>query len=343
MKDKESIVKENERLGRCIGVYRGAWKVDIDGETYQAKINNSFRGNDYPAVGDFVSVFLDEQSDFVLIKDLADRKTEIMRKLQDSTKQMIAANIDIIFIVTSMNKEFNIGKLERFVVIGKQSGAKVCFVLTKSDQCLDIDFYTSILDKRFPEYPKVVTSSFEGVGIDSLKEYWSPNETAIFIGSSGVGKSTLINSLANHEIAKTSEIREKDSKGRHTTTSREMYILEDGRIVIDVPGVRSVGVVDASKEIDEAFSQINELSNLCKFTNCTHKNEPGCSIISAIENEIISKEEYKRYLKLKSKEYSKKITKGEIELTPYEASKVQKKRKKEDKKRRRWLNFSNYF
>ena len=151
----------------------------------------------------------------------------------------------------------------------------------------------------------VLISSYNKEGIDDLKSVWKENETAVFIGSSGVGKSTLINTLLDNDEIKTNDIRHKDDKGKHTTTSRNLYVLKDSRIVIDEPGIRSVVSNDMNSDLNIVFSKIIELSKECKYTTCTHENIKVCRILQAIENEEISEEEFNRYKKLQNKEYRK--------------------------------------
>lgn len=210
------------------------------------------------------------------------------------------------FIVTSLNNDFNIARLERLMLLGNKANSKIAFILTKSDLCSikDRENYRKIIEERF-NYPVFIISSYNKEGIDDLKSVWKENETAVFIGSSGVGKSTLINTLLDNSEIKTNDIRHKDDKGKHTTTSRNLYILKDSRIVIDEPGIRSVASNDMSSDLNVVFSKIIELSKECKYTTCTHENIKVCRILQAIENGEISQEEFNRYKKLQSKEYRK--------------------------------------
>lgn len=208
--------------------------------------------------------------------------------------------------MTSLNNDFNIARLERLVLLGNKANSKIAFILTKSDLCSlkDRENYKKIIEDRF-NYPVFIISSYNKEGIDDLKSVWKENETAVFIGSSGVGKSTLINTLLDNDEIKTNDIRHKDDKGKHTTTSRNLYVLKDSRIVIDEPGIRSVVSNDMNSDLNVVFSKIIELSKECKYTTCTHENIKVCRILQAIENGEISQEEFNRYKKLQNKEYRK--------------------------------------
>ena len=266
---------------------------------YRAIINNKYENIVYPVVGDVVSINIDLKNQSCIILDIQPRTTELYRN-KDGHKKTIAANIDIVFITTSMNKEFNVGKLERLLIMVNQSGAKPCFVLTKADICTNPNIYIEQIKRHFSTVPYVVTSSLNEQSIELLKTMWNPGETAIFVGSSGVGKTTLINTLLGYQVGKVYEVREKDDKGRHTTTSSIYLELPDGRKLIDSPGIRSVGLLNLDfKDINEVFSFISENEKMCQYKNCTHTNENGCRIIELLNEGIIDENDYRRYLKMK--------------------------------------------
>lgn len=300
-------------IGRVISVNKNNWNVLFNNENVTATIRKKKNRDELPVVGDYVTINKDEYDNYT-IEEIVNRKNTLKKlsidrateKYKNGKEQILASNVDIVFIVTSLNNDFNIARLERLVLLGNKANSKIAFILTKSDLCSikDRENYRKIIEDRF-NYPVFIISSYNKEGIDDLKSVWKENETAVFIGSSGVGKSTLINTLLDNDEIKTNDIRHKDDKGKHTTTSRNLYILKDSRIVIDEPGIRSVASNDMSSDLNVVFSKIIELSKECKYTTCTHENIKLCRILQAIENGEISQEEFNRYKKLQSKEYRK--------------------------------------
>lgn len=300
-------------VGRIISVNKNNWNVLFNNENVIATIRKKKNRDELPVVGDYVIINKDEYDNYT-IEEIVNRKNTLKKlsidrtteKYKNGKEQILASNVDIVFIVTSLNNDFNIARLERLVLLGNKANSKIAFILTKSDLCSikDRENYRKIIEERF-NYPVFIISSYNKEGIDDLKSVWKENETAVFIGSSGVGKSTLINTLLDNSEIKTNDIRHKDDKGKHTTTSRNLYILKDSRIVIDEPGIRSVASNDMSSDLNVVFSKIIELSKECKYTTCTHENIKVCRILQAIENGEISQEEFNRYKKLQSKEYRK--------------------------------------
>lgn len=300
-------------VGRVISVNKNNWNVLFNNENVTATIRKKKNRDELPVVGDYVIINKDEYDNYT-IEEIVNRKNTLKKlsidrtteKYKNGKEQILASNVDIVFIVTSLNNDFNIARLERLVLLGNKANSKIAFILTKSDLCSikDRENYRKIIEERF-NYPVFIISSYNKEGIDDLKSVWKENETAVFIGSSGVGKSTLINTLLDNSEIKTNDIRHKDDKGKHTTTSRNLYILKDSRIVIDEPGIRSVTSNDMNSDLNVVFSKIIELSKECKYTTCTHENIKVCRILQAIENGEISQEEFNRYKKLQSKEYRK--------------------------------------
>lgn len=300
-------------IGRVISVNKNNWNVLFNNENVTATIRKKKNRDELPVVGDYVIINKDEYDNYT-IEEIVNRKNTLKKlsidrtteKYKNGKEQILASNVDIVFIVTSLNNDFNIARLERLVLLGNKANSKIAFILTKSDLCSikDRENYRKIIEDRF-NYPVFIISSYNKEGIDDLKSVWKENETAVFIGSSGVGKSTLINTLLDNSEIRTNDIRHKDDKGKHTTTSRNLYILKDSRIVIDEPGIRSVASNDMNSDLNVVFSKIIELSKECKYTTCTHENIKVCRILQAIENGEISQEEFNRYKKLQSKEYRK--------------------------------------
>ncbi|MGG7056999.1 ribosome small subunit-dependent GTPase A [Clostridium nigeriense] len=302
-----SIYNEDFYIGRISVQYKDIYKVFTEQGEVLARVSGklSYSSNstlDYPVVGDWVLLdrAANKNGDAIIHKVLS-RKSYFSRKIAGSRfdTQVVAANIDYIFICMALNNDFNINRLERYIAVAWDSKAVPVIVLTKADLCEDIDKKLREVEEVAIGIEILVTSSLNGNGYEEIKEYIKSGTTIAFIGSSGVGKSTLINKLLNKEALKTNEVDEND-KGRHTTTHRELFLLEDGGVIIDTPGMRELGLMSA--DVDKSFSNIEELEKQCKFSNCTHKNEPKCAVREAIENGELDLDRLERYRKLKREE-----------------------------------------
>lgn len=234
-----------------------------------------------------------------VIQAILPRKSVFTRRAAGTAnrEQVVAANIDTVFICMSLNNDFNVRRLERYLSVAWDSGASPVIILTKADLCDDLDQRLREVESVALGVEVVVTSSLSENGTDTLKPYLKEGKTASFIGSSGVGKSTLINRLMGSDRLATNGLR-NDDKGRHTTTHRELVLLEDGALVIDTPGMRELGMWGAESGIDTTFADIEALALVCKFKNCTHTSEPGCAIRAGIEDGSLSEERYRSYTKL---------------------------------------------
>lgn len=290
-------------IGRVSSQFKNLYKVITQNGEITAEISgkvhyNAEESSEFPAVGDFVMIDrMDDSQGNAIIHHVLMRKSVFARKVagRKEDMQIVAANIDTIFICMSLNNDFNLRRLERYLSIAWDSGAIPVIILTKSDLCTEID-------KRLNEVASIaigarvyVTTSTSDESYQSLKGYFSNGQTVAFIGSSGVGKSTLINHLLGQNIIDTSEIR-SDDKGRHTTTRRELFMLPKSGVVIDTPGMRELGIISA--DLSKTFADIDELATLCKFNDCTHKSEPGCAVQQAIQESILTTERLESYLKL---------------------------------------------
>ncbi|MFV0314547.1 MAG: ribosome small subunit-dependent GTPase A, partial [Anaerotignum sp.] len=266
----------------------------------------------YPAVGDFVMVTIGNVDSPSIIHTVLTRKSVFERtslNLTDQT-QVIAANIDIVFICMSLNLNYNLSRIERYLSIAWDSGAKPIIILTKSDLCEDTVTILAEIERVALGCDIIVISAFDETTITTLHAHLQKGITASFIGSSGVGKSTLINLLVGNPLLATKEIDQND-KGRHTTTGREMFLLPNGAIVIDTPGMRELGVTHG--DMSKTFSDIEELIQQCKFSDCTHTNEPNCAIQQALSDGIIDERRLQNYTKLKREAKYEGLSSKEIE------------------------------
>ncbi len=301
-KIKESLDK-NEILGRVSAQYRDIYKVIVNNNEILVQvsgkfIHNSVNKEDYPVVGDYV--LLDRDNNIngnAIINKVFERKTVFKRKnLNNGQNEILVSNVDYIFICMSLNNDFNLRRLERYITICYESGATPIIILTKYDLCNDVDSKIVNVENIAIGIDILVVSSVDKESIKNVLSYLKEGITSCFVGSSGVGKSTLINNLLKNDRLKTNGLR-NDDKGRHTTTRRELFILENGSIVIDTPGIRELAV--DTEDLDKSFIDISEIEKMCKFSDCSHTNEPKCAIREALENGNLCPKRYENYLKLK--------------------------------------------
>lgn len=240
---------------------------------------------EFPAVGDFVVLLDQPEAGSTTIVSILPHTTVFTRGAagREGTDQVIAANIDTVFIVTAAGPELNARRIERYLAIVHASGARPVIVINKSDLAEDPTSLTGTIIPVSSGIPVIPLSAMSGEGIDLLDPYLEPGRTIVLIGSSGVGKSTLINRLLGEEMQKTSGIREDDGKGRHTTTVRQIFILKGGALMIDNPGIREVGIGTASTGMSDTFPDIRELAEGCRFSDCQHEQEPGCAVQEAVK------------------------------------------------------------
>ncbi len=262
---------------------------------------------EYPAVGDIVSIKLTDNGNKGVIQEILPRKNFLARK-EAGTKtvscQLIAANIDKVFIVQGLDNNFNPRRIERYLSAIEGSKVNVTVLLSKKDLVAEQELEDKISQVWAPGIPVLTYSALSAEGIEEVKKEISPGEVFCFIGSSGAGKSTLINKLLEKEVLKVREVKDFDSKGRHTTSRRQMIFLSDKSALIDTPGMREFGLYDPETDIDAVFMEISQLSRLCRFADCTHRSEPGCEVLKALENGLIDKKRYKSFIKLsKEKEH----------------------------------------
>ena len=293
-------------VARVIVEYKGAYKVKNENGEYLAKVTgkqmfNALSRKDYPAVGDWVSI-TDLGEGRAVIHKVLPRKTMIERKYSDKNEtQVIGTNIDVAFAVESIGRDYNLNRFERYFAIAIAGGIKPAIILNKIDLISkeELDLKSAQIKNRFKDVDLILTSTVMDRGLEELRLYIEKGKTYCFLGSSGVGKSSLINKLLGENVIKIEDISLHAGRGRHATTSREMYFLENSGIVIDNPGMREVGMTDAGIGIDSLFDEITELAKGCKYADCTHAHESGCEVLAAIRSGKLDENKYNNYASLK--------------------------------------------
>lgn len=289
------VVLEHKHSYRVISEH-GEWLATIAGNFAY----NAFAREDYPAVGDWVLVEQMPGEEKAIIHKLLQRKSVFSRKVAglEIEEQIVAANVDIVLLVMSLNEDFNIRRLERYLVAAWDSGATPVIVLTKADLCDDVAHYVSEVESIAFGVEVIVTSVVTGIGFKRLSELFPAGVTGALLGSSGAGKSTLTNALLGTAHMKVSSIREDDAKGRHTTTHRELVALDSGGCLIDTPGMRELQLWNQSDSLAASFQDIEQLMEQCRFRDCTHKGEPHCAVQKAIDEGVLESARLQSYFKL---------------------------------------------
>jgi ribosome biogenesis GTPase / thiamine phosphate phosphatase len=256
--------------------------------------------NNVMAVGDWVALLEIPEAKAICIQGVLPRRTKFSRAASgiEVKEQIVAANVDTVFLVQSLNRDFNMRRLERYLIAAWDSGAVPVVVLTKSDCCDDVSGKMAMAYETALGVEVFALSCVTGDGIEAVKKYFTYGKTVAFLGSSGVGKSTLVNTLAGSELLKTGDIREDDCRGRHTTTHRELLLLPNGGLVMDTPGMRSLSLWEADVGMDVMFGDVEELVKQCRFYDCKHESEPGCGVREALETGKLEMKRWESWLKL---------------------------------------------
>lgn len=308
----KSATDKNLVPARIIAEHKKLYILRNEVSEFSEKITGKmmFRASsreDYPAVGDWVLVtILDKEQ--AIIHEILPRKTVLKRKSAGKSDiQIIASNIDTAFIIQSPDRDYSLNKFERYFSLAKSGKIKPVIVLNKTDLITETDLKLKLsgIKDRFKNTDIYTTSTITGKDIADLRKSITKLLTYCFIGSSGVGKSSIINILLGNDLIKTGEISAHTNRGKHITTHRQLFVLETGGLLIDTPGMREIGLLDSGTGIKNVFSEIHDLSRKCRFSNCIHIHEPGCAVVKAIKSGDLDKDKYDNYIKLvKENEYN---------------------------------------
>lgn len=300
-------------VGRVAIAHRQQYRLYTEQGEFTAIITGKFRHQaqttqDFPAVGDWVVIEPQSQTDPALIHAILPRKSQFSRQASGTRTeaQIIAANLDTVFLVSGLDHDFNLRRIERYLVMAWESGATPVIILNKADLCDDLDAKLLAVENVAVGVPIISLSALNQENLEALTPYLQPenaitarrSKTIALLGSSGVGKSTLTNQLMGHDVQTTQAVRADDSRGRHTTTHREMLRLPSGALLIDTPGMRELQLWSAEDSVEETFADIETLAQDCRFRNCQHQSEPGCAIQAAVELGTLSAKRLNNYNKL---------------------------------------------
>ncbi|MEE8578049.1 MAG: ribosome small subunit-dependent GTPase A [candidate division Zixibacteria bacterium] len=275
----------------------GEMTAEVSGRFSHTAISRA----DYPSVGDWVALAARPKEGAGTIQALLKRKSSFARRAVlggKTDKQVLATNVDTVFLVSGLDNEFNVERIRRYVTAAFDSGAMPVVLLNKADICDNIDECLSEVEAMQPGIVVYTLSAVEGTGLEVIDSYLQPGSTVAFLGSSGVGKSTIINALTGQQTMATGAVREDDSRGRHTTTHRELFRLKSGAMAIDTPGMREFEIFAENETFDEVYSDVNELIIACRFADCQHETEPGCAIQFALRDGSLDRKRYESFLKL---------------------------------------------
>jgi ribosome biogenesis GTPase len=338
-------LKDNDHstftIGRVTQEHRERYIVSTGDNEYDAEITGNLRFSansrtDFPAVGDWVIMTIYE-TDIAIIHKILPRKSVLERQAvgKFGEKQIISANIDVAFIIQSLDNNFSINRLERYLTICYSANIEPVLVISKIDLSTENDIRNAIkkLETRDRKVKYFLLSNLTQQGLDQILDFLQKGKTYCVVGSSGVGKSTLINNLLEKNILKTGQISQSTNKGKHITDHRELFVLKNGGIIIDTPGMRELGMIDNPEGIKTTFQEIFDLSLKCKFPDCKHINETGCVVIEALNNGIIDKDSLDNFIKIQMEQQRFQATVAEKRKKDKEFGKIVKQYKKDMKKK----------
>ena len=297
-------------IGRVTQEHRERYVVSDGENDYAAEITGNLRFSansraDFPAVGDWVAMTTYD-SDQAIIHNIFPRKSVLERQAvgKFGEIQIISTNIDVAFIIQAINNNFSINRLERYLTICYSANIEPVLVISKVDLSTEKDIQEAIstLEKRDKKVKYILLSNMTLTGLDQILDFIQKGKTYCVVGSSGVGKSTLINNLLKKNVLKTQQISLSTNKGRHTTDHRELFVLENGGIIIDTPGMKELGITDNTEGIKTTFQEIVNIAINCKFSDCKHINETGCAVIDALNNGTIDRDSYDNYQKIQKEQ-----------------------------------------
>jgi ribosome biogenesis GTPase len=304
-KNFSSHCQQGYTVGRVATEQKNTYLLYTEVGELSAEITGKMRyqasgRTDFPAVGDWVVISVIKGEPRATIHEILPRKSKFSRKTVGAItdEQIIATNIDTVFLVSGLDRDFNLRRIERYLILVWESGANPAIILNKADLCNQVEQRRAEVEAIAPGVPIIVLSAIENKGIDALVPYLGIGQTVTLIGSSGVGKSTITNQLAQKDIQAVQSVREGDNRGRHTTTHRELIILPTGGLLIDTPGMREIQLWTGSEGFHETFADIDTLAKQCRFRNCQHDKEPGCAVQQALFDGTLNEQRFRNYQKM---------------------------------------------